>query len=118
MKKRLIGWLRRIVGVSSTPLCAVPVAPEWTKEDAANWKQFLRTPTGQALWIRARAMEAATCVKACAGRANHRMAGGISYSLNWLESLATISGDSPAKESTTDTDELAERHESNDLSYA
>ena len=91
------------------PLISVPIAPEWMPEDASHWKQFLKTPAGQSLWLRARAMEAATCVKACAGLHDPKMAGGISFTLNWLEQLAngeSISSASLAKDANTSADTL------------
>jgi hypothetical protein len=74
----------------------VPVAPEWTVDDARQWKTFLQSPAGQTLWQRARAREAALCVEACAGKHDPKLAGGVSFALNWLESLANVESISSA----------------------
>jgi len=80
------------------PLLIVPVAPDWTHDDAAKWKQFLQSDTGQTLWLRVRAIEAAASIKACCGEGDPKIAGGMSNAFNWLEGLATISVASAAQE--------------------
>ena len=107
--KALLKWLRRAWEQdASVPLLAVPIAPEWTAEDATHWKQFLQSPTGQSLLKRARAMEVGLCVNACAGKHEPKMAGGVSICLNWMESLAntdaissaSLVNDAPTEDST------------------
>lgn len=117
--KWFLTWLRR--GGQSKPLLAVPVAPEWSHEDAANWNQFLRSQTGQSLWLRARAMEAATCVNACAGKHEPKMAGGISFTLNWLEQMANaeaISRASLVKDANSETANSEPQTLDPELTYA
>ena len=74
--------------MASKPLASVPLCPDWTEAEATKWQQFLRTPAGNALWMRARAREAALCVEACSGKHDPKMAAGFSFTLNWLEGLA------------------------------
>lgn len=104
--KRLANLLRRALKVKEPlSLLSVPVAPEWTPEDATRWKQFLQSPTGQSLLTRARAMEVGLCVNACAGKHEPKMAGGVSFAFNWLERMAdaeTITSASLAKDATTE----------------
>jgi len=76
--------------IASSKLLQVPVAPKWDVEEAQVWKAFLLSKCGQDILTKARAMEAATCVKACSGEGDHKLAGGISFTLNWLESLANV----------------------------
>lgn len=88
--KKFIQLLARLAGVVPSSVNVLPVVPvaEWTAEDAFHWKQFLQTPAGQSLWQRARARQAALCVDACDGKLDPKTAGGFTFTLNWLESLA------------------------------
>ncbi len=52
---------------------------------------------------RARAREAYLAVKACSGQLDPKSVSGLSDTLNWIESMALISGDSPAQESKSDS---------------
>ena len=100
--------INNLTQLKNSPIPIAP-SPDWTEDDASNWKSFLKTPSGQALWIRARAMEAATCIKACAGQYDPKMAGGISFTMNWLEQLAnaeTISSASLDKDANNSADTL------------
>ena len=90
------------------PLLTVPVAPDWTPEDSARWNQFLKTQTGQALWLRVRAMEAAACIKACCGEGDPKFSGGMSNAFNWLEGLASISVSSAAQEENNEVLDMGE----------
>lgn len=107
MKRLLLTLARRFFGFSGfTPLTAVPVCDDWTQDDAARWKDFLRTPAGHTLWQRARAREASLCVSACSGQGDPKVAGGFTFALNWLEGLAQpekFSSSSDANEETTET---------------
>jgi len=98
----------------------MPAAPDWTLEDAARWKQFLQSPTGQALWCRVRAMEAAACIKACQGEGDPKFSGGMSNAFNWLEGLATISVSPAAHGETSEDATLGEGQVpvNEELSYA
>lgn len=97
--KRFITLLARWAGVlpsSVSALPAVPVVVEWTLDDARQWKTFLQSPAGQTLWSRARARQASLCVEACDGKFDPKTAGGVSFTLNWLESLANVESISTA----------------------
>jgi hypothetical protein len=79
--------------------------PPWTAEDAQRWKEFLANPTGQSLWRRARARETSLAISACRGTEDPKTVGGITFALNWLESLARpeiISSAEDAKSATTE----------------
>jgi len=121
MKRRIMGWLVRLgVLAPFSPLAVTPLAPDWTPDDAMRWKQFLQTPSGQALWIRARARETALCVAACSGKHDPKLAGGFSFTLNWLEQLSnceSISAASAAQDATLADDQLAEGQPAQELSY-
>ena len=120
--KALLKWLRRAWAQdASVPLLAVPIAPAWTAEDATHWKQFLLSPSGQSLLIRARAMETALCVSACAGKHEPKMAGVVSFAFNWLERMAdaeTITSASLAKDANYDTGTSEDAGTSLETSYA
>ena len=120
--KRLANLLRRALKVKEPlSLLSVPVAPAWTAEDATHWKQFLLSPSGQSLLIRARAMETALCVSACAGKHEPKMAGGVSFAFNWLERMAdaeTITSASLAKDANYDTGTSEDAGTSLETSYA
>ena len=80
--------------------------PDWTAENALHWKTFLLTPAGKALWERARAREVSLCIASCSGTEDAKMSGGMTFTLNWLESLARpeiISSAEDAKSAKTDT---------------
>ena len=107
--KRLIQslarWVLRVPS-SVSELPAVPLVVEWTADDARQWKTFLQSPAGQSLWQRARARQAALCVEACDGKFDPKTAGGVSFTLNWLESLANaeaISSAALVKAANTET---------------
>lgn len=95
----LCGWKRPVA--ASTPLPAIPLAPDWTEEHASHLLTFLKNPTGQALLQRARAKQAADCIEACKGGYDPRMAAGFSHAIDWLESLAIISSN-PASARSND----------------
>ena len=121
MKRRIKGWLVRLgVLAPFSPLAVVPLAPDWTPEDAMHWKQFLQSPAGQALWLRARAREASLCVAACAGKHDPKTAGGFSFTLNWLEGMAnaeSISAASAAQDANSNLGTEANADELNELAY-
>lgn len=96
-------WKKKVV---DKPLLTILPVPDWTAEDAANWKRFLQTPTGQALWQRARAFETKLCIEACQGNGEHKTAGGFSNALNWLENLISVA--SAAQEANSGDDGLGE----------
>lgn len=101
---------RRIKGVNRfSSLSVVTLPPEWTSEHASRLKAFLRSDHGQAFLLRARALEAATAIKACRRdqNTNPDRAAGFSDCLNWMESLATIS-ESPSVTGETDSPRNAE----------
>jgi hypothetical protein len=99
--RKFLCWM---FGLSHTSASAqefsFPQCPVWSAEDAAHWRTFLGSPTGNSLWKRARAMQIASCVNACDGKLEPKLAGGISFTLNWMEQLATIS-ESPAASGET-----------------
>ena len=97
--KILARWFKRVP--SNSPLIAAPVCPDWTSEDADQFAAFLRSPTGDTLIKRARALECANAIKACQQTplAASRAAG-FSDCVNWLTSLA---GARPDNEQTPAT---------------
>lgn len=92
--------------VVAKPLLSVLPVPDWTAEDAANWKRFLQTESGQAMWQRARAFETKLCVEACQGNGDPKIAGGVSNAFNWLENLISVA--SAAQEANSGDDGLGE----------
>lgn len=119
MIRRILDWLRqREATVISSPLLSVVPAPPWSPEDARQLLTFLRSPTGQTMLMKARAMEASTCVAACAGKGNPSRAAGISDTLNWLESLATISGADPVQTANDETSHAQNENLDPELSYS
>lgn len=67
-------------------------APDWTVENVLNLRKFILTPTGKSFMQRARAVEAAGCVRSCkdAMHTTHSAAraAGFSDCLEWVESMA------------------------------
>src|SRR5580692_3960184 len=105
MKKRLQKFLREMLGLSFHPASSqeisFPECPTWMQEDADHLKSFLGTPTGQSLIKKMRAMQIANCIRACKGEIEPKLAGGITFTVDWFEKLS-ISGESPVKDSTTE----------------
>lgn len=87
-----------------SPLVSAPsFAPDWTSDYATGFKKFLSSEEGRVLFARARALECKLALDACQGKAvSPERAAGFSDCINWLESLARISGASPVQDATTE----------------
>lgn len=102
----MFSWFKKILqrrGVSFLPVLQVPLAPEWQSDDAAALRKFLSSKSGQKLLMRARAMEAFYAIHACSDAHMHpKTVGGITFTLNWIEKLVTLPGESAVQDSESD----------------
>ena len=69
-------------------LAPVSGCPDWTVEHATQWRTFLLTPAGHDLLARARAREASLAITEASDLDAPRICRGMTFTLNWLESLA------------------------------
>ena len=95
-------WLRErlarfsgLAAPASTPLPAVPVAPDWTPVDQGHWQHFLASNTGKSLWARLRAVELVNALEAVqlSSNVDHSAgkAAGFVECRQYLESLSRTS---------------------------
>ena len=111
--KRLLYWLRVCLGgvhlrraAAPDRLPVAPLAPEWTRENATQLRQFLSSPTGLTLLAKARAADYFYCRQtAQAASVGEVSVSTFSDAINWLESLTRVAGD----QATTDDAPSGER---------
>ena len=72
----------------TSKLPPVSGCPDWTVEHAKQWRTFLLTPAGHDLLARARAREASLAITEASDLDAPRICRGMTFTLNWLESLA------------------------------
>jgi hypothetical protein len=90
--------------------------PDWTVEHAKQWRTFLLTPAGHDLLARARAREASLAITEASDLDAPRICRGMTFTLNWLESLANVelisaSAAANAEQSEDETEHVATSNE-------
>lgn len=92
----MFGFITKWLNGRGVVIPSAPSSPDWTQENAAELQKFLNSQTGVTLMAKARSLECASAIHACTGEplqgriVQPGHAAGLSFAVNWLQSLATV----------------------------